>query len=195
MDIGLAALLMPLAIPNRVQIVYNPTDSMPRGWYRIVPADSLQVGSIVLARLPAPAAALAAQRGYLPAGVPLLKRIGAVAPQRVCVDGESVRIDDEAVAAVTRADGQGRSLSAWQKCRRLVRGEVFLLSSTNPASFDSRYFGPIAAANVIGSAQPIWTWSSLHEPSLFRRVVGGEPPAGQVAWPVAAGRAVWFAAP
>ena len=68
MDIGLAALLMPLAIPNRVQIVYNPSDSVPRGWYRIVPADSLQVGSIVLARLPAPAAALAAQRDYLPAG-------------------------------------------------------------------------------------------------------------------------------
>ena len=38
------------------------------------------VGSIVLVRLPADAAALAAQRGYLPAHIPLLKRVGAVAP-------------------------------------------------------------------------------------------------------------------
>ncbi|MDO8774393.1 MAG: S26 family signal peptidase [Burkholderiaceae bacterium] len=160
MDIGLAALLMPLAIPNRVHLVYNPSDSVPRGWYRIVPADLPQVGSIVLARLPASAAALAAQRGYLPAGIPLLKRIGAVAPQRVCIDGTLVRIDDVAVAAVMRADGRGRPLSAWPQCRRLAHGELFLLSSTNPASFDSRYFGPILTSTVIGSAQPLWTWGA-----------------------------------
>ena len=160
MDIVLAALLIPLAIPNRVHLVYNPSDSVPRGWYRIVSADSLQVGSIVLARLSAPAAALAAQRGYLPAGIPLLKRIGAVEPQWVCVDGISVRIDDVTVAAVTRADGHGRPLSAWSQCRRLAHGELFLLSNTNPASFDSRYFGPVRAPDVIGSAKPIWTWST-----------------------------------
>jgi len=160
MDIGLAALLMPLAIPNRVQLVYNPSDSVPRGWYRIGKIDSLQVGSIVLARLPVPAAALAAQRDYLPAGIPLLKRIGAMAPQRVCLVGTSVRIDDVVEAAVMRADERGRSLLAWQQCRRLAHGELFLLSNTNPASFDSRYFGPIRVSEVIGSAQPIWTWST-----------------------------------
>lgn len=160
MDIGLAALLMPLAIPNRVHLVYNPSDSVPRGWYRIVPADSLQVGSIVLARLPEPAGALAAQRGYLPVGIPLLKRIGAVAPQRVCIDGDLVRIEDMAVASVLPVDGRGRPLSAWQQCRRLTHGELFLLSNTNPASFDSRYFGPILTSSVIGSAQPLWTWGA-----------------------------------
>lgn len=160
MDIGLAALLMPLAIPNRIHFVYNPSDSVPRGWYHIRPADSLQVGSIVLARLPAPAAALAAQRGYLPSGIPLLKRVAATAPQRVCVDMTTVRIDDVPVAAVMRADGRGRPLSAWQQCRRLAHGELFLMSNTHSASFDSRYFGPVRASNVIGSAQPMWTWST-----------------------------------
>src|SRR4051812_25740001 len=40
-------------------------------------------------------------------------------------------------------------------CRRLALRELLLLSSTNPASFDSRYFGPILASDVIGSAQPL----------------------------------------
>ena len=39
-------------------------------------------------------------------------------------------------------------------------GELFLLSATNPASFDSRYFGPVAVSAVIGSAQPLWTWGT-----------------------------------
>jgi hypothetical protein len=57
-------------------------------------------------------------------------------------------------------DGRGRPLSAWQQCRRLHDGELFLLSATNPASFDSRYFGPVAVSAVIGSAQPLWTWDT-----------------------------------
>ena len=164
MGIGLAALCVPAALPvcgqNLVLVVYNPSDSVPRGWYRIGPVGSLRVGAIVLARLPAEAAALAAQRGYLPAGIPLLKRIGAVAPQRVCVDGTSVRIDGVPVAVARSVDGRGRPLPVWQQCRPLSDGELFLLSNTNPASFDSRYFGPIAASAVIGSAQPLWTWDA-----------------------------------
>jgi type IV secretory pathway protease TraF len=33
---------------------------------------------------------------------------------------------------------------------------VFLLSVTNRASFDSRYFGPLSASAVIGVAHPVW---------------------------------------
>jgi conjugative transfer signal peptidase TraF len=164
MGVGLAALCLPAAMPasvrNQVLVVYNPSDSVPRGWYRIAPADSLHAGSIVLARLPAEAAAVAAQRGYLPAGIPLLKRVGAVAPQRVCVEGRSVRIDGVQVAFAKWADGHGRPLPVWQHCRSLSDGELFLLSATNPASFDSRYFGPVAADAVIGSAHPLWTWGT-----------------------------------
>jgi type IV secretory pathway protease TraF len=62
------------------------------------------VGSIVLVPLPAEAAALAAQRGYLPTRIPLLKRVGAVAPQEVCIVDGSVRIDGVPSAAVLSAD-------------------------------------------------------------------------------------------
>ncbi len=161
MGFGLAALGLPAFMTLPVSIVYNPTDSVPRGWYRvghIDHADVLQVGSIVLARLPAHASALAAQRGYLPAGVPILKRIGAVAPQSVCVREHVVRIDGIAVATVRTLDGNQRPLLVWQQCRALADNELFLLGVTHPASFDSRYFGPIATSAVVGIARPMWTW-------------------------------------
>lgn len=158
--LGIAALAWPSVHTPIARIVYNPSASVPRGWYRVGPPDSLRVGSIVLAQLPEDAAALAAQRGYLPEHIPLLKRIGAMSPQHVCIEKHILRIDGVAVTGVRATDGRGRPLSAWQQCRRLHDGELFLLSTTNPASFDSRYFGPIAVSAVVGSAQPLWTWST-----------------------------------
>lgn len=152
---GLAALAWAAFVQPSARIVYNPSDSVPVGWYRIEPVHSLHVGSIVLTTLPADTAALAAQRGYLPSHVPLLKRVGAIAPQYVCIVNGIVRIDGVPVAAVLRADRWGRSLPSWPQCRQLAQGELFLLSATNPASFDSRYFGPVSASAVIGVARPI----------------------------------------
>src|SRR5690625_730346 len=156
---GLAALAWASFIPPAAHIIYNPSDSVPVGWYRIARDDSwpqpVPVDSIVLARLPADMAALAAQRGYLPSHIPLLKRVGAVAPQHVCIVDAQVRIDGVPVAAVLPADRLGRPLPSWTQCRPLADDELFLLSTTNPASFDSRYFGPIQASAVIGTAQRI----------------------------------------
>ena len=154
---GLAALAWASFVSPLPRLIYNPSDSVAVGWYRVDPLGRkpgslprpLSVGSIVLTTLPPDAAALAAQRGYLPARVPLLKRVGAVAPQEVCITGRIVRIDGVPSAAVLPAD-------RWQQCRRLEPGELFLLSVTNPASFDSRYFGPVSASAVIGVAHPVW---------------------------------------
>ena len=161
---GLAALAWASFVHPLPRLTYNPSDSVAVGWYRVDPLDRrtsspprrLEVGSIVLVPLPAEAAALAAQRSYLPTRIPLLKRVGAVAPQEVCVIGGSVRIDGVPSAAVLSADRWGRPLPSWPQCRRLRPGELFLLSATNPASFDSRYFGPVSAAAVIGVARPVW---------------------------------------
>jgi len=157
---GLAALAWASFAPPAAYIIYNPSDSVPVGWYRIERTNSpprpLSVGDIVLTRLPADVAALAAQRGYLPSHIPLLKQVSAIAPQHVCIVEGQVRIDGVPVAAVLPADRVGRLLPFWRQCRPLADGELFLLSTTNPASFDSRYFGPIQASAVIGTAQLLY---------------------------------------
>lgn len=165
--IGVAALWAPSWLHLSARIVYNASASVAPGWYRVdlvSSADSVQgpwqVGSIVLAQLPADVVAFAAQRGYLPTGVPILKRVGAIAPQAVCVRNGIVHIDGTAVATVLMHDGAHRPLHPWTPCRPLAEGELFLLSDTHPASFDSRYFGPIAASSVLGVARPLWTWGA-----------------------------------
>ena len=64
------------------------------------------------------------------------------------------------MATARTHDGMHRRLAVWQQCRPLARNELFLLSDTNPASLDSRYFGPITASEVLGVARPLLTWGT-----------------------------------
>ncbi|WP_415755598.1 S26 family signal peptidase [Pseudomonas leptonychotis] len=155
LSVGSLLALAWIALANSSPLlVYNASNSVPVGWYRIAHARRLAAGDLVLVRLPPEAMTLAAQRGYLPTTVPLLKTIAAKAPQHVCVQGYHVLIDGKLVARQLRWDRQGRTLPTWRVCHRLVDDELFLLSS-NPESFDSRYFGPISTGAVIGLAQPL----------------------------------------
>ncbi|KXS55474.1 MAG: peptidase S26 [Marinobacter sp. T13-3] len=161
---GLAALAWASFVQPLPRLIYNPSNSVAVGWYRLDPLQHqsgsapfrLEVGTVVLTTLPPDAAILAAQRGYLPDHIPLLKRVGAVAPQHVCLVAGQVRIDGVSVATTLSADRLGRPLPSWQLCRRLRPDELFLLSAINPASFDSRYFGPVNVSDVIGIAHPLW---------------------------------------
>lgn len=88
---GLAALAWASFVHPLPRLIYNPSDSVAVGWYRVDPLSNgtgslprpLSVGSIVLTTLPPDAAALAAQRGYLPARVPLLS-VWAPSRRRKC---------------------------------------------------------------------------------------------------------------
>jgi conjugative transfer signal peptidase TraF len=145
-------------LPLQRRIVYNATPSVPLGWYAIQTADMLRARDIVLAWLPDDVATLANARHYLPRGIPILKEIGASEGQAVCVVDGVVSIDGVRVTRIRDRDGVGRELTPWNGCRRLAAGELFLLSRTSEASFDSRYFGPIAHDAVIGKATPLWAW-------------------------------------
>lgn len=157
--VGIAAAAAPTVFRPDVYLVYNASSSAPLGWYLIQSVTSPKVGDYVLATLPPDAAVLAAQRGYLPAGLPILKQVSGVAGQHVCVQNDVLLIDGTRAGRILYGDRQGRPLPAWRQCRKLESGELMLLGATNPTSFDSRYFGPVPASAVRGQAVPLWTWS------------------------------------
>jgi conjugative transfer signal peptidase TraF len=136
-------------------VVYNATASAPIGFYAVLAASPLRKGDLVLVYPPEAARRLAAQRDYLPTGVPLVKRIAAVAGELVCARADGVRIGGVVVAHALAADARGRMLRAWSGCGVLGPEEVFLLTADIPASFDSRYFGPVPIGSVIGRLAPL----------------------------------------
>ena len=141
-----------------LRIVYNASASVPLGWYAVGEPEPVNVGELVVARPPIRAETLLAERGYLAAGVPILKFVVARAGQQVCRTGDEVTIDGAAVATARDRDSSGRSLPRWDGCRVLAPGEVLLLNTAAPDSFDGRYFGPVSITSIIGKATPLWTW-------------------------------------
>jgi conjugative transfer signal peptidase TraF len=140
-----------------VALVWNVSASVPVGLYRITPGGTVRRGMIAAVR-PAPdLARFMAARDYLGAGALLLKPIAATAGQTVCRTGLVITIDSRPVAAALRTDRIGRPLPVWSGCRILSPGTVFLLTRTVSGSFDGRYFGPVAAARIVGRATPVWT--------------------------------------
>ena len=139
-------------------LLFNTSMSAPRGWYLLSPEAPTRIGQFALARLPAVAAQLAAARRYLPLGTHLLKAVAALRGDYVCADGARVRINRRIVATPLAEDSQHRPLDAWRGCLVLPAQHYFLLSTSNPASFDSRYFGPLGSESILGRAVPLWTW-------------------------------------
>ncbi|MBA5775566.1 conjugative transfer signal peptidase TraF [Stappia sp. F7233] len=147
--VGFSAIALP-----QPRLVWNASASAPIGLYRVV-SGTPERGNFVLVRLPKSIEKLAAIRRYLPAGVPLIKRIAAVAGDDVCAFDGAIIVNGEIVARQLKVDRAGRSLPRWNECRELVQGEFFLLGEA-PDSFDSRYFGPVTSARVIGRLAPLW---------------------------------------
>ncbi len=116
----------------------------------------LQIDDLAVVRPPEDVAAFLADGGYLPRGVPLLKRVLALHDQTVCRIGRTITVDSIAVGDARERDSRGRTLPLWQGCRVIAEGDVFLMNRQSADSFDGRYFGPLPVATVVGCAKPLW---------------------------------------
>ena len=155
---GGTAVLVATVVTEPIPLyVWNASESVPLGLYRLRPADKLFVTELVAVQPPEPLATFLDLNGYLPVGIPMLKRVLALPGQTVCRSGRTISVDKINMGEARERDSRGRPLPVWHGCRVVGEDELFLMNWQSKDSLDGRYFGPIAVSAVIGRALPVWT--------------------------------------
>jgi len=134
-------------------ILYNPSDSIPKGFY-VRDGSELARGSVVTIRSIHAAPDYAAKRKFTDAGDRFLKRIAAMEGDTVCAEGSTVSVNGKPVAERAHVDAAGDPLPSWTGCVTLDAGHVFLLGD-HPGSFDGRYWGISKRADLTGPWRPL----------------------------------------
>ena len=164
--IGVVIALLLVCGATAAGLRINGTQSFPVGFY-FASRKHPEKGDLVFVDPPAlPLFALAKERGYLNVAYSptphLVKRLAGVAGDRVTIDSAGVRVNGIRLAnsAPCNCDGAGRPLQACLLKDYILRpNEVLLMSDYNPASFDSRYFGPLQATTIESVMTPLLTWN------------------------------------
>lgn len=165
---ALAALGMGTLALARPFMRINGTDSMPKGLYFVMTGPQAPTrGNLAVLCLPPDWTDFAADRGYLGHGEcagdhsSLLKPILAVPGDSLQVTADGVWINGKPVpnSAALGKDSAGRTLMSYPFGSYAVEpGTVWVFSSHDRRSFDSRYFGPIPDSLIVGSAFPLLTF-------------------------------------
>lgn len=152
-----ASLLLSTVGGTTPRYIWNASNSVPIGLYRVQLVMRLTVTELVAVQPPDLLAAFLDLNGYLPIGVPMLKRVLALSGQTVCRTGLTITVDGIDVGDARERDGRGRPLPSWSGCRVIADGDVFVMNWQSEDSLDGRYFGPLPTSAVIGRAVPVWT--------------------------------------
>lgn len=159
-------------LPRKPLLIWNFTASAPIGLYRVLDRPWTR-GDWVAARVPRTLAATLDHAGALAPGRLLIKRVAAAQGDLVCREGGVILINNR-IAARARASGYtGAPLPVWAGCRRLSINEVLLLGPAD-GSFDGRYFGVTASADIVAPIVFVPCVRPMHSSHSGRS--GAQPP-------------------
>jgi type IV secretory pathway protease TraF len=141
---------------SRPMFVWNFTASAPVGLYHVQGRPWTR-GDWVVVRPSPELAGVLTRFGALERGRVLVKRVAAAEGDQVCRRGLDVAINGALAARARTATSSGGLLPAWEGCRLLTAGEVFLLGEAE-GSFDGRYFGVTPAGEIVA---PVAHWAGF----------------------------------
>ena len=153
---GGLGLLIAASLIDRSDIVWNRTDSVPRGLYLVARTADISKADLVAFEPSHETRHWLEENGLVGPGWPLLKQVAGLEGDEICRCGTRIFINGLASADALELKASGSALPVWQGCRTLQADEVFLLNS-HPQSVDGRYFGPQDRGRILGVAQPLWT--------------------------------------
>lgn len=141
----------------------NVSSSLPIGLYRTTSNKSARLIEFCPVE---PFASMSAGRGYRGKGScpdaaePLMKPIVALAGDAVEVFAKGVSVNGNLLAnsAPRPFDTKNRPLRHWPFGEyKVAPGTIWVISSFNARSFDSRYFGPISTSSIRSYLTPLLT--------------------------------------
>lgn len=141
------------------ELIFNYTHSEPYGVYKLERVNyQPRRGAMVAFPVPEQFRELVTERGWVNPGHPLMKGIGALEGDEVCVTDTELRINGKIIGPVFMVDSQGRAMPSVRGCMTIKAGEFFPLSTFTEKSFDGRYIGPQPLAVILGELEPVWTF-------------------------------------
>ncbi len=156
-------LVLAFQICGSLGIRINTSPSLPLGLYM---ATHKAVSNLIEFCPAQPFASLAIARGYRDQGTchdgaaPLLKPVVAEPGDIIDLSSRGIEVNGKLLpdTAPLRRDTKGRFLKAWVFGRYVVEpGTVWVASSYNRRSFDSRYFGPVPTSSIREYLRPLLT--------------------------------------
>jgi len=162
--LGAALFCAPLVL-QLTPIRWVITPSLPPGVYWET-HEPIGRGSYVHFCLDEAIAAFGAERGYIRSGTcpglyeELFKVVAAVAGDVVELSEQGVTVNGQLVphTPIYTTDSQNRPQPRWLSdgAHVVPDGQVFVLSTYHPRSWDSRYFGCVPINAIRGTARPWW---------------------------------------
>lgn len=92
---------------------------------------------------------------YFPVDTSFIKEVIGMPGDHVVVSEGQVRVNGELFGALPLAETIGKPDSAFARELTVPEGHYWVMG-TNPASYDSRYWGTISDDQIIGQGHPIW---------------------------------------
>jgi len=147
-------------LPIGLGYCLNITPSEPVGIYRLVPGGA-ERGTLILLQQPHDPAASVLRR-YVPANLPLIKRVAAISGDVVQAGAHGVYVNGRfwPDSVPLTHDQEGRSLRPYPFGTYRIRAGRLWVLSQHPRGIDSRYFGPVASSSVISQVVPVVVWSN-----------------------------------
>jgi len=154
--ICVAALSFSIVLPPQTFLIWNRTESAPKGLYwRSNGPLSINRWAVVSGK--APAAKWISKHGYLAPNWPIIKQVRGLPGDAICRIEGAITINDTVVATALISDSSGRDLPVWRGCFTVKQDEIFLLNG-HPRSLDGRYFGPTKRRDILGTARLLWAF-------------------------------------
>lgn len=148
--LGLLSLL-----PRSPSLIWNATESVPVGLYRIE-AGPPSKGDVIAIAPEGVMRDVIDDLHILRSGKLLLKTLAAASGDVVCRTGPNLSINGHTAAVARATTSDGRRLPVWEGCRVLAQNQILALAP-HTRSLDSRYFGPIDVTHILGVARPVIT--------------------------------------